>query len=283
MEIVTKIAPIILALIMLGLGLGLKIDDFTRVIKTPKDFFVGFFSQLIILPLVAYLLIIILKVPPEIAIGVMIIAAAPGGVTSNILTKFANGDVALSISLTAVISLISIITVPLIIFTSADLFGITNISQNISMTGIALKMFLVVTVPVILGMIIRKFAENFVNSKIQIFEKLNIILFVIFFIAAFYEERESFIDFLMQAGFITFILNITMMIVAYYLGKTFASGIKQQKCIALECGLQNGTLAIFVSTQIFGTDIVYITPTAAYALIMYITGFIFVFLLKNKV
>ena len=282
MEIVTKIAPIILALIMLGLGLGLKIDDFTRVLKTPKDFFVGFFCQLIILPLVAYLLIIILKVPPEIAIGVMIIAAAPGGVTSNILTKFANGDVALSISLTAVISLISIITVPLIIFTSADLFGITDISQNISMTGIALKMFLVVTVPVILGMIIRKFAENFVNSKIQIFEKLNIILFVIFFIAAFYEERESFIDFLMQAGFITFILNITMMIVAYYLGKTFASGIKQQKCIALECGLQNGTLAIFVSTQIFGTDIVYITPTAAYALIMYITGFIFVFLLKNK-
>ena len=283
MEIVTKIAPIILALIMLGLGLGLKIDDFTRILKTPKDFFVGFFSQLIILPLVAYLLIIILKVPPEIAIGVMIIAAAPGGVTSNILTKFANGDVALSISLTAVISLISIITVPLIIFTSADLFGITDISQNISMTGIALKMFLVVTVPVILGMIIRKVAENFVNSKIQIFEKLNIILFVIFFIAAFYEERESFIDFLMQAGFITFILNITMMIVAYYLGKTFASGIKQQKCIALECGLQNGTLAIFVSTQIFGTDIVYITPTAAYALIMYITGFIFVFLLKNKV
>ena len=283
MEIVTKIAPIILALIMLGLGLGLKIDDFTRILKTPKDFFVGFFSQLIILPLVAYLLIIILKVSPEIAIGVMIIAAAPGGVTSNILTKFANGDVALSISLTAVISLISIITVPLIIFTSADLFGITDISQNISMTGIALKMFLVVTVPVILGMIIRKFAENFVNSKIQIFEKLNIILFVIFFIAAFYEERESFIDFLMQAGFITFVLNITMMIVAYYLGKTFASGIKQQKCIALECGLQNGTLAIFVSTQIFGTDIIYITPTAAYALIMYITGFIFVFLLKNKV
>ena len=282
MEVVTKIAPILLALIMLGLGLGLKIEDFTRVLKTPKDFFVGFFSQLIILPLVAYLLIIILKVPPEIAIGVMIIAAAPGGVTSNILTKFANGDVALSISLTAIISLISIITVPLIIFTSADLFGITDISQNISMTGIALKMFLVVTVPVILGMIIRKFAENFVNSKIQIFEKLNIILFVIFFIAAFYEERESFIDFLMQAGFITLILNITMMIVAYYLGKTFASGIKQQKCIALECGLQNGTLAIFVSTQIFGTDIVYITPTAAYALIMYITGFIFVFLLKNK-
>ena len=283
MEIVTKIAPIILALIMLGLGLGLKIQDFTRVLKTPRDFFVGFVSQLIILPLIACLLIIILKTPPEISIGIMIIAAAPGGVTSNILTKFANGDVALSITLTAVISLISIITVPIIIFTSADIFGVKNISQNISMTGIALKMFLVVTVPVILGMIIRKLAENFVKSKIKIFERLNLVLFIIFFIAAFYEERESFISFLMKAGIITLTLNITMMIIAYYLGKTFASGVKQQKCIALECGLQNGTLAIFVSTQIFGTDIVYITPTAAYALIMYITGFIFVFLLKNKV
>ena len=155
---------------MLGLGLGLKLEDFTRVLKTPKDFIVGFISQLIILPLVAYLLIMILKTPPENVIGVMIIAAAPVGVTSNIMTKFADGDVALSISLTAIISLLSIITVPFIIFTSADLFGITNIAENISMTGIAFKMFLVVTVPVILGMIIRKFAENFVASKVEIFK-----------------------------------------------------------------------------------------------------------------
>ena len=282
MEIVTKIAPIILALIMLGLGLGLKVEDFTRVLKDPKDFVVGFISQLIILPIVAYLLIIIFKTPPEIAIGVMIIAAAPGGVTTNILTKFADGDVALSISLTAVISLISIITVPFIIFTSADLFGITNISTNISMIGIALKMVLVVTIPVILGMLIRKFAENFIAPKVEIFNKLNIIFFIIFFIAAFYEERENIISFIAQAGLITLILNITMMIIAYYLAKNFASGIKQRKCIALECGLQNGTLAIFVSTQIFGSDIMYVIPTGAYALIMYITGFIFVYILRNS-
>ena len=283
MEIVTKIAPIILALIMLGLGLGLKFEDFLRVIKAPKDFIVGFVSQLIILPIVAYLLIIILQTPPEIAIGVMIIAAAPGGVTSNILTKFADGDVALSISLTAIISLISIISVPFIIFTSADLLGITNISQNISMIGIAIKMFLVVTVPVILGMIIRKFADSFVASKVEIFNKLNVIFFIIFFIAAFYEERENIISFILEAGLIALILNITMMVIAYYLAKIFASGIQQRKCIALECGLQNGTLALFVSTQIFGTDILYAIPTGAYALIMYITGFAFVFILKNKV
>ena len=282
MEVVTKIAPLILALIMLGLGLGLKLEDFTRVFKTPKDFFIGLISQLIILPIVAYILILVLRTPPEIAIGVMIIAAAPGGVTSNILTRFANGDVALSISLTAIISLISIVTVPLIVFTSADLFGITNISQNISMTGIAMKMVLVVTVPVFLGMIIRKFAENFVASKVEMFNKLNMVFFAIFFVAAFYEERENLINFIVQAGLIALILNLTMMAIAYYLAKTFASGIKQQKCIALECGLQNGTLAIFVSTQIFGTDILYAIPTGAYAFIMYITGFIFVYFLKNK-
>ena len=282
MEIVTKITPIILALIMLGLGLGLKLEDFTRVLKTPKDFIVGFISQLIILPIVAYLLIIILKTPPEIAIGVMIIAAAPGGVTSNVMTKFADGDVALSISLTAIISLLSIITVPFIIFTSADLFGITNIAENISMIGIAFKMFLVVTVPVILGMIIRKFAENFVASKVEIFNKPNIVLFAVFFFAAFYEERENLINLLKQAGLIALILNVTMMIIAYYLAKIFASGVKQLKCIALECGLQNGTLALFVSTQIFGSDILYAIPTGAYALIMYITGFTFVFLLRRS-
>ena len=282
MEIVTKIAPIILALIMLGLGLGLKLEDFGRVLKTPKDFIVGFISQLIILPIVAYILILIFRAPPEIAIGVMIIAAAPGGVTSNIMTKFADGDVALSISLTAVISLLSIITVPLIIFTSADFLGITEMSQNISMTGIALKMFLVVTVPVILGMIIRKFAENFIASKVGIFNKLNIVLFVIFFFAAFYEEKDNLVSFIMQAGLITLILNVSMMVIAYYIAKAFTSGIKQMRCIALECGLQNGTLAIFVSTQIFGTDILYVIPTAAYALIMYITGFIFIFILRKS-
>ncbi len=282
MEIVTKIAPIILALIMLGLGLGLKLEDFGRVLKTPKDFIVGFISQLIILPIVAYILILIFRAPPEIAIGVMIIAAAPGGVTSNIMTKFADGDVALSISLTAVISLLSIITVPLIIFTSAGFLGITEISQNISMTGIALKMFLVVTVPVILGMIIRKVAENFIASKVGIFNKLNVVLFVIFFFAAFYEEKENLISFIMQAGLITLILNVSMMVIAYYTAKAFTSGVKQMRCIALECGLQNGTLAIFVSTQIFGTDILYAIPTAAYALIMYITGFVFIYILRKS-
>ena len=120
MEIVTKIAPLGLAFIMLGLGMNLKIQDFTRVIKNPKDFLVGFICQMVVLPIIAFILIKLLNTPIELALGVMIIAAAPGGVTSNVLTKFADGDVALSITLTAIISLISIVTVPFIIFLSID-------------------------------------------------------------------------------------------------------------------------------------------------------------------
>ena len=135
MEIVTKIAPLSLALIMLALGMGLTVQDFTRVAKQPKDFIVGLVCQIIFLPIIAFALVFILDTPVELAVGLMIIAAAPGGVTSNILTKFANGDVALSISLTAIISLLSIITVPFIIFKSIDLLNASASTNEISMTG----------------------------------------------------------------------------------------------------------------------------------------------------
>jgi len=281
MEIVTKIAPLALAFIMLGLGLGLSIKDFTRVIKTPKDFLIGFVCQLILLPIVAYIITIILRLPIEIALGLMIIAAAPGGVTSNVLTKFANGDVALSISLTAVNSLISIISVPFIVFTSAEMLGVTNISKDITLTGIAIKMALVVTVPVIIGMTIRSIAENFIKSKIKIINNATSLLFVIVFIAIYVEERTNILDYLTQAGIAVLTLNIVMMVLAFFIAKCCATGISQRKCIALECGLQNGTLAVFVATQLFD-DIIYLAPTAAYALVMYITGFIFIYILKKS-
>ena len=280
MEIVTKIAPICLVLIMLGLGLGLSLKDFTRVLRTPKDFFIGFFSQLLILPIVALGIALILDLSAPIAVGLMIIAAAPGGVTSNVLTKFADGDVALSISLTAIVSLISIISVPFVVINSAEFLGVV-VSKDISMTGIALKMALVVTVPVIIGMIIRGFAENFISSKINIINKLTGWLFIIVFAAIWIEEKDNILNYLAQAGLAVLILNVTMMLIAYFIAKKFVSGIAQQKCIALECGLQNGTLAVFVATLMFD-DIAYVIPTAAYALTMYITGFIFIYILKKS-
>ena len=283
MEIATKIAPIALALIMLGLGLSLTIKDFIRVIKIPKDFFVGFICQLILLPIVAFLLIKLLNIPAELAIGVMLIAAAPGGVTSNILTKFAKGDVALSISLTAITSLISIVSVPFIVFNSINFFEINNISKDISMTGIALKMFFVVTVPVIIGMIIRHFAKNFVNTKALLFQRISVALFLLVFIAIYIEEWDNIVSFVVRAGLIAATLNITMMIIGFYVAKFFASGVAQQRCISLECGLQNGTLAAFVGTQIFdGSSMVFIVPAAAYALIMMITSIIFILIIKKN-
>ena len=280
MEIVTKIAPLSLALIMLALGMGLTVQDFTRVVKQPRDFLVGLVCQLIFLPIIAFALVFILDTPVELAIGLMIIAAAPGGVTSNILTKFANGDVALSISLTAIISLLSIITVPFIIFKSIDLLNASASTNEISMTGISIKMFLVVTLPVILGMIIRRFANNFVSSNEKTIQTISLILFLIVLFGAIIQERANILPYMMKAGTITFLLNIIMMLIGFYVAKIFATGIQQRKCISLECGLQNGTLAIFVATQIFN-DVTYIIPAAIYSLIMFTTSLIFVFLIKK--
>ena len=280
MEIVTTIAPFALALIMFGLGLGLTTTDFSRVIKNPKDFFVGFFSQLILLPIVALGLVFLLNLPTTIAVGLMIIAAAPGGVTSNILTKFANGDVALSVTLTAVTSLVSILTVPFVVINSANIIGV-SISSDISIANIALKMALVVTVPVLFGMIIRKLFTNFILSKVNLIDKLSGILFIIVFAAIYIEERNNILDYILQSGLAVLILNIVMMTLAFLIAKKYASGISQQKCIAIEGGLQNGTVAVFVATLIFD-DVAFIVPTASYALIQYMTGFLFIALLRKS-
>jgi len=281
MEIVTKIAPIGLALIMLGLGMSLTIQDFLRVIKIPKDFLVGFICQMILLPIVAFILIKLLNTPIELALGVMLIASAPGGVTSNILTKFADGDVALSISLTAVISLVSIISVPFIVFFSMNLFNIDYVLKEISILGISLKMFFVVTIPVIMGMLIRHIAGNFVINNVLVIQRVSITLFVLIFIAIYIEEWNNIVNFIVQAGLIALTLNIVMMVIGFYVAKFFTSGVAQQRCISLECGLQNGTLAVFVGTQLFD-EMVYLVPTAAYSLIMMVTSLIFLFILKRK-
>jgi BASS family bile acid:Na+ symporter len=280
MEIVTTIAPFALALIMFGLGLGLSTTDFSRVIKNPKDFFVGLVSQLILLPIVALGLVFLLNLPTTIAVGLMIIAAAPGGVTSNILTKFANGDVALSVTLTAVTSLVCILSVPFVVINSANIIGV-SISSDISIAKVALKMALVVTVPVLFGMIIRKMFSNFILSKINLIDKLSGILFVIVFTAIYIEERNNILAYILQAGLAVLILNIVMMTLAFLIAKKFTSGISQQKCIAIEGGLQNGTVAVFVATLIFD-DVAFIIPTAAYALIQYLTGFLFIALLRKS-
>ena len=280
MNIVTDlILPLALAFIMFSLGLGLTRNDFLRVAKQPKDFFVGLISQIILLPLIAFVLIKIWPVSPELAIGVMIIAAAPGGVTSNLLTSFSKGDVALSISLTAIISLLCVITIPFIVLKSADLLG-NSIDQSISIFGMAKDMFLIVTVPVILGMLLRGLASSLAYKIEPFTKKLSAILFVIVLLGAIAAERENISSYFAQAGLITLSLNVIMMVVAFYVAKFFASGLAQRKCITIECGLQNGTLAIFVGTSIFGGGM-YVIPAATYSLIMFATSLIFIYFIRK--
>ena len=279
--VVDVFLPLALAFIMFALGLGLTGNDFLRVMRQPRDFFVGAFSQIILLPIIAFILVKLWPISPELAIGVMIIAAAPGGVTSNILTSFARGDVALSISLTAIISLLSVITVPFIILTSVILIDNSGLDLNISLTNMAIRMFLIVTVPVIIGMIFRKFASNVAVKFEPIAKKISAVLFVIVLLGAIFAEKDNVVPYFAQAGLITLVLNVVMMIVAYYIAQLLASGTEQKKCITIECGLQNGTLAIFVATSIFGGGM-YVVPAATYSLIMFGTSLIFVYLVRKS-
>jgi BASS family bile acid:Na+ symporter len=280
--VIDVILPLALAFIMFALGLGLTGNDFLRVVKQPRDFFVGAFSQIILLPIIAFILVKIWPIAPELAIGVMIIAAAPGGVTSNLLTSFAKGDVALSISLTAIISLLCVITIPFIVLTSVTLLTESNITQDISLISMARDMFIIVTVPVILGMLFRRFASGISLKFESIAKKISTLLFVLVLLGAIAAERENVVSYFAQAGLVTLVLNVVMMIVAYFVAQSFASGTKQKKCITIECGLQNGTLAIFVATSIFGGGM-YVIPAATYSLIMFATSLIFVYLVRKTI
>ena len=281
MGIITDIfLPLALAFIMFSLGLGLTGADFTRVAKQPKDFFIGLICQIILLPIIAFLLVKLWPISPELALGVMIIAAAPGGVTSNILTSFAKGDVALSISLTAIISLLSVITVPFIVITSLGLLGLENISKDFSLISMAISMFLIVVVPTLLGMILRKFLIDITIKLEPISKKISLVLFIIVLIGAILREKDNILSYFADAGLVTLILNIIMMILAFFVAQLLGTGIEQKKCISIECGLQNGTLAIFVGSTLFGGG-VYIIPAATYSLIMFLTSLIFVFIVRK--
>ena len=273
------ILPLALAFIMFTLGLGLSLADFVQIIKNPKNFFIGLISQLFFLPIVAIAITMIWSLPNEIAIGLILIAAAPGGVTSNILTSFAKGDVALSISLTAVMSLLSVISIPIVLGISLGLISDQSLG-SISLSGIAISMFLIVTLPVLLGMIFRA-TLSYLTKIIEKWAKvISTLLFVLVLLGAIFAERENIINYFAQTGLVVLVLNLTMMVLAYYWAKVFGTGKAQQKAIAIECGLQNGTLAIFVGTSVFGGGL-YIIPAATYSLVMYLTSLIFIFIFRK--
>ena len=282
MGIVTDVVlPIALAFIMLSLGLGLTLRDFARVAKQPRDFLVGAVSQVVLLPAVAFGLVSIWPLAPELALGVMIIAAAPGGVTSNLLTAFGRGDVALSISLTAVLSLLSVVTVPFIVVFSYTHFVGGDLG-DVSVAGTALGVFVIVALPVLVGLAVRRFAEGFAMRVQPTARRISALLFVLVLAAAIYQEHENALEYMGQSGPVTAVLNVVMMALAYVLARFLASGPRQRIAISIECGVQNGTLAIAVATLLFGGGLA-VVPAATYSLIMFGSALIFIALLRRQV
>ena len=278
--LVDVVLPLALAFIMLALGLGLTFDDFARVVRRPRDFAVGAVSQIVVLPVVAFALASVWPMAPELALGLMIIAAAPGGVTSNILTAFARGDVALSISLTAVISLLSVITIPVIVVFAYGEFIGEQAGKDISVAGTAISVFLIVAVPVLIGLIVRRFAESFALRFEPAARKVSAVLFVLVLAGAIYDQRANIVPYFAQAGLVTLVLNLLMMTIAWLLARTFATGPTQRIAIAIECGLQNGTLAIAVAVLLFGGGLATV-PAATYSLIMFATALIYIGVLRR--
>ena len=274
------VLPLALAFIMLALGLGLTFDDFVRVARHPRDFAVGAVSQVLVLPMVAFLLASIWPMAPELALGLMIIAAAPGGVTSNLLTAFARGDVALSISLTAVVSLLSVITIPFVVVFAYGHFIGEQAVQDITVADTATSVFLIVTIPVLAGLLVRRFAENFALHVERSARTVSTVLFVLVLAGAIYQERSNLVSYYAQAGLATFALNVMMMAIAYLLARSFASGAKQRTAIAMECGLQNGTLAIAIAVLLFDGGLATV-PATTYSLTMFVTALIYVALLRR--
>ena len=278
MGIVTDvILPLSLAFIMFSLGLGLSLSDFTRVFFKPRDFLIGLFFQVIILPIVALIIVFFWSLTPELAIGVMILAAAPGGVTSNVLTSYARGNIALSISLTAINSILCVITVPVILIISLSLLGYGGLNEGQSLLNVAFQMFLIVTIPVILGVLL----SSFLSSFEKIAKNISIVLFALVLLGAIVSQRENVVSYFAQAGLVMLFLNVIMMIIVYFLSRSFNASKATFRCWLMEVGLQNGTLAIVVANTFFAST-VYLIPAAIYSLIMYATALPLIYFLRRN-
>lgn len=272
-EVVEVGLPLALAFIMFSLGLELTGGDFKRVFVRPKAFMLGACGQLIVLPVVAFLIVSLLPLAPEIAMGVMLVAAVPGGVTSNLLTRYAGGDTALSISLTALISLVSMVTVPVVVFLALRHFGGMELTR-VSVVTTALAMFGMVAVPVGSGVLVRARASSFAQAVQAPARYFSGALLVVVVATAFIGADDAWRGYFAQAGLATIVLNVSMMALAY--GGAALAGLERPQRIALslECGLQSVTMAV-VLVVLLGLPTVYAIPAAVYGMIMLVTASLF--------
>ncbi|MEL7067654.1 MAG: bile acid:sodium symporter family protein [Cyanobacteria bacterium J06634_6] len=265
--------PLALFIIMLGMGLGLTLADFKRIAIAPKSVIVGLVAQLIVLPIVGFLLASIFPLSPELAVGVMVLAACPGGPTSNLVTYLAMGNVALSISLTAISSLITVFTIPLVVnFASSSFIG-ENTSLQLPFGETVLTIAVITLIPVTLGMLIHHYAPQFAANVEKSVKWLSLFFLALIIFGLLLKERANVLEFFLQVGWVTLVLNVVTMALGYAFSRLVQ--LEQKSAIAITCevGIQNGTLAIAVaSAPTLLNNPTMAIPAAIYSLLMFLTG-----------
>ncbi len=270
-----KVSTIILAssliIIMLGMGLSLVFNDFKRILIYPKAIIVGLTNQLIILPLIGFGIVLLFPLRPEIAIGIMILAACPGGPTSNLISHLAKGDTALSVTLTAFSSFITILTIPFIVNFALTYFLDEGQMIKLDVLETIMRIMIIIIIPIAVGMLIRKYNEKFALRMAKPVRTASGIVLALVIIGIFVKERANFVSYFQQAGVVALLLNIATMAVGYYSSKLFKIKSKRALSISIESGIQNGTLAITIAVVLLGNTEFAIAP-AIYSLLMFFTG-----------
>ena len=277
MDTGTIILAISLVIIMFGMGLSLVKEDFIRLIKNPKAIFVGLVNQLVLLPLIGFSITVLFPMQPEIAIGIMILAACPGGPTSNLITHLAKGDLALSVSLTAMSSLITIITIPLIVGFALNYFAVDGQVVSLNILETIAQIFIIVVLPIVIGMTLRRFKPEFSLKMAKPVRIASGIVLAIIIIGIIVKERAHMEDYFKQAGIATFVLNVVTMLIGFYSAKLLKLKNSQAISISIESGIQNGTLAITVAVVLLGNSAFAIAP-AVYSVLMFLSGGVMIYI-----
>lgn len=279
----TLILAIALIFTMWGMGLSLVIQDFKRVLKEPRTIFIGLLNQLVFLPLIAFLLLKIIPASPEVAVGIMLISACPGGPTSNLLSLLAKADTALSVSLTAITSVLTIFTIPVIVNIGLENFAGEGQTIRLNVVKTIGQMLVVVILPMVIGMVIRHKNAAFAAKMGKPIRIVSVVLLALIIIGIVIKEKDNILDFFAAAGILALLLNVVTMVFGYSSAKLFRLGNKQAATISIETGIQNGTMALAIAGTILHESAYGIAP-AVYSLLMYASGgiLVFLFLQKNK-
>lgn len=282
-EIISKIfLPLSLAVIMLGMGMTLIPKDFTLILKKPKAIIIGLTNQLILLPIIGFSLAIAFDLNPIMAVGLMILASCPGGATSNLITQICRGNIALSVTLTAIASVISIVSIPFILSFALNYFGSsTGTIIQLPIVDTIIQIMGITVIPISIGMLIRKWKPNFAKMMEKPMRIASTVIFILVFVAVLAANYSILGKAMKEVGLVTLLLNMITMAIGFLMAKGFNLESKNIVSITIESGIQNGTLAIVIATSILN-NIEMGIPTAAYAIWMFITGGILMFILSNK-